>query len=563
MKRSALLFVRSAALAALVMAAPQAFSATFVLNVLDGPGEGFNDPTPVAPVGGNPGTTLGQQRVNVFETAGLIWGTHLQSDVVIVVNARFDPQFCDASSAVLGSAGAITVASDFTGAPLSDTWYPVALANKLAGEDLTPGTSDITATFNLNLDGGTCLGGSRWYYGYDHAHGTDLDLLPTVLHEIGHGLGFQTFVTISTGQFLNQRPDIYARHLFDRTQAETWDQMTNVQRKNSAVNTGQLVWAGSFVQTAASQILAPGTIVRIDSPPAIAGNKEFASAEFGPTPPDPPIQAEVILVDDGAGTTSDGCEPIVNAGQVAGKIALIDRGICTFVDKALQAQAAGAIAVIVGNNVSGPPQPMGGVDPSITIPVVGITLDDANAIKANLGVGVFATIGSDPSQLSGADIEGRPLLYAPNPLEQGSSVSHWDETAVPNLLMEPFLNEDDTKDVDLTQYLYADIGWYATATGVEVASSPLARRATSAPNPFSAATSLRFQRSRAGGTVVEVFDTRGALVRRWPASWRGAGSHSVDWDGSDGRGRRVPAGVYYWRVRGGEETQSGRVVRVE
>ncbi|HET9253359.1 MAG TPA: PA domain-containing protein [Candidatus Eisenbacteria bacterium] len=563
MNRSPVRFVTAATAAALLLLASPGLPATFVLNVLDGPGEGFNDPTPVAPVGGNPGTTLGQQRINVFETAGLIWGTHLQSDVTIVVNARFDPQFCDAGSAVLGSAGAITVASDFTGAPVSDTWYPIALANKLAGEDLTPGTSDINATFNLTLDGGTCLGGARWYYGYDHAHGLDLDLLPTVLHEIGHGLGFQTFTTLSTGQFLNQRTDIYARHLFDRTRGEFWHQMTNIQRKNSAVNTGQLVWGGAFVQAAAPRILAPGIILRIDSPPAIAGNKEFARAEFGPPPPDPPIQAEVILVDDGAGTTSDGCEPIVNGALVAGKIALIDRGICTFVDKAVQAQAAGAVAVIIANNVSGPPQPMSGIDPSITIPVVGITLDDANAIKANLGGGVFATIGSDPSQLTGADLQGRPLLYAPNPLEQGSSVSHWDETAVPNLLMEPFLNDDDTKDVDLTQYLYADIGWYATATGVEVASSPLARRTSSAPNPFSSATSLRFQRSRSGGTVVEVFDTRGALVRRWPASWRAAGPHSIDWNGTDHMGRRVPAGVYYWRVRGTGEIQGGRVVRVE
>ena len=563
MHRPLLHLVRAATAAALLVSASPAFSATFVLNVLDGPGEGFNDPTPAAPVGGNTGTTLGQQRINVFEMAGQIWGTHLQSDVTIVINARFDPQFCDAASAVLGSAGAISVASDFTGAPVSDTWFPIALANKLAGEDLIPGTSDINATFNLTLDSGTCLGGSRWYYGYDHAHGLDLDLLPTVLHEIGHGLGFQTFTALSTGQFLNQRADIYARHLFDRTRAEFWHEMTNIQRKNSAVNTGQLVWGGAFVQAAAPRILSPGTIVRIESPPAIAGNKEFASAEFGPTPPDPPIQAEVILVDDGVAPTSDGCEPIVNAPQVAGKIALIDRGLCTFVDKALQAQAAGAVAVIIANNVSGPPQPMGGVDPTVTIPVVGITLADANAIKANLGGGVVATIGSDPSQLVGADLQGRPLMYAPNPLEQGSSVSHWDMTALPNLLMEPFLNEDDTKDVDLTQYLYADIGWYGPATGVEPVASPLARRATSAPNPFTEATSLRFQRARAGRTVVEIFDTRGALVRRWPASWRPGGPSSVDWDGTDGAGRRVSTGVYYWRVRGEGEAQSGRVVRVE
>ena len=64
-----------------VLAAAPAHAGNFVLSNNDGPGEGFNDPTPVAPVGGNPGTTLGQQRQNVFITAGLIWGSILPSDV--------------------------------------------------------------------------------------------------------------------------------------------------------------------------------------------------------------------------------------------------------------------------------------------------------------------------------------------------------------------------------------------------------------------------------------------------------------------------------------------------
>ena len=37
---------------------------------------------------------------------------------------------------------------------------------------------------------------------------------------------------------------------------------------------------------------------------------------------------------------------------------------------------------------------------------------------------------------------GRPLLYTPNPLIGGSSVSHWDVSAFPNLLMEPNINAD-------------------------------------------------------------------------------------------------------------------------
>ena len=52
-------------------------------------------------------------------------------------------------------------------------------------------------------------------------------------------------------------------------------------------------------------------------------------------------------------------------------------------------------------------------------------------------------------------------LYAPAVVAPGSSGSHWDVSATPNLLMEPFINSDlraiDT--LDLTPALMQDIGW--------------------------------------------------------------------------------------------------------
>ncbi|HMI31780.1 MAG TPA: hypothetical protein VK527_08570, partial [Candidatus Limnocylindrales bacterium] len=256
------------------LAAPAARAANFILVNLDGAGEGFNDTTPVAPVGGNPGTTLGEQRLNVFNMAGTIWGQILSSPVTIRVEARFDALTpCDSTSGVLGSAGALSQLSNFSGAPIANTWYSIALANRLAGSDLQPGSNDISARFNSSVDNSTCLGAASWYYGYDHNEGANIDLLAVVLHELGHGLGFQTFTTLSTGAFLGNVPDIYARNLFDRTVGLRWDQMTNVQRRNSSLNTGNLVWIGQAVNTNASQFLGAATIVRVDSPAAIAGEK--------------------------------------------------------------------------------------------------------------------------------------------------------------------------------------------------------------------------------------------------------------------------------------------------
>src|SRR5512144_233807 len=106
--------VSAVTLACLVIAGPS-FAATVVIQNADGVGEGFNDPTPAVPVGGNPGTTLGAQRLNAFTYAANLWAAQLSSSVTIVVQARMDPQTCTASSAILGSAGATTVHANFSG----------------------------------------------------------------------------------------------------------------------------------------------------------------------------------------------------------------------------------------------------------------------------------------------------------------------------------------------------------------------------------------------------------------------------------------------------------------
>jgi hypothetical protein len=129
-----------------------AFAATFVIVNMDGSGEGFNDPTPVAPIGGNDGTTLGQQRLNLFQKAADIWGAAIDSAVPVRIQAQFNPLSCDASSAVLGSAGSTFMVRDFPGAPQLYTWYHYALANALAGVDLDPNNDDISATFNSAID---------------------------------------------------------------------------------------------------------------------------------------------------------------------------------------------------------------------------------------------------------------------------------------------------------------------------------------------------------------------------------------------------------------------------
>lgn len=459
----------------LALSAPMAnAAATITILNNDGAGEGFNDPAARAPVGGNPGVTLGQQRLNVFQQAASIWGGILTSAVVIVVRAQFNPQTCTATSAVLGSAGPVTIHANFAGAPFANTWYHAALANKLTGADLNPGVAgpDINATFNSQLDSGACLGGLVWYYGLDGLEGANIELLPVVLHEMGHGLGFSTTTSGTTGNFNGGLPSIYDKFLLDNTQGIHWEAMTPAQRIASAINTGNLVWDGAeAVAQAGTFLLHPPRVVNNTVPAQYAA----VPAAFGPQTFS--VTGNAIVVDDGVAPLSDGCTPIVNA--VAGKIALVDRGTCTFILKAQAAQAAGAIGIVIVNNVAGlPPNPMGGVDPAFTVPVVGISLADGNTIKAQLiGGPVSLTLSPDPAVIAGADAAGHPKMYAPNPFEGGSSVSHWDVTLTPNALMEPFINNDLSSSVDLALGHFKDIGWFPGTTAVAMASFTSTNRA--------------------------------------------------------------------------------------
>ena len=87
--------------------------ATIVVNNVDLPGEGFNDPTPADPVGQNPGVTLGEQRLIVFQFAADLWGSLLESNAEIVVQATYRDMPCNAGSALLASTGSVRILADF------------------------------------------------------------------------------------------------------------------------------------------------------------------------------------------------------------------------------------------------------------------------------------------------------------------------------------------------------------------------------------------------------------------------------------------------------------------
>ena len=126
--------------AALAIPAPAAATKITIINV-DSAGVGFNDPSPRTPVGGNNGTTLGEQRLNVFKYAAAFWAGQLDSPVEITVEAKFEAKACDATTATLGSAGTQYIFSDFKGAPRAATWYSMPVQTSFEytnGSDSSP-----------------------------------------------------------------------------------------------------------------------------------------------------------------------------------------------------------------------------------------------------------------------------------------------------------------------------------------------------------------------------------------------------------------------------------------
>jgi hypothetical protein len=134
----------------------------------------------------------------------------------------------------------------------------------------------------------------------------------------------------------------------------------------------------------------------INSPASIAKTCQAGAASFGPQLTATGVTGDVALaVDDGqpapdgtpSTSTSDACTALTNGAAVSGKVALVDRGACAFTIKVKHAQNAGAIAVLVADNVEATPAGMSGVDSTITIPSVRIRLSDGNLIKSELSNG--------------------------------------------------------------------------------------------------------------------------------------------------------------------------------
>ncbi len=148
----------------------------------------------------------------VFEKAAATWSTVFSSDIPITIYVKWAPLAAN----VLGSAGTTANIRNFVGANRINTFYPIALAEKMAHKNLNGNNAEVVATFNSDF--------KDWYIGTTGVPASSqIDLYSVVLHEMGHGLGFIGQISVTDGKAGYGYPGIFDQYLINSTKASLTD----------------------------------------------------------------------------------------------------------------------------------------------------------------------------------------------------------------------------------------------------------------------------------------------------------------------------------------------------
>jgi large repetitive protein len=213
---------------------------------------------------------------------------------------------------------------------------------------------------------------------------TQLFYLTNWLHDYWYDSGFDESAGVAQNDNYGRAPDGDG----DAMEIQAQDKFFSGARDNANMSTPadgakprmqMFVWAGPSVEISLTTNAASLPQATFVSP-----------ASFGPQSFD--VTGDLVLsVDAGGASPNDGCEAI---GNVAGKIAVVDRGSCAFTVKAQNASAAGALGVVLINNTPVLPLNPGGTPTAaINSPTVMIAQAEGALLKTALAAGaVSATL---------------------------------------------------------------------------------------------------------------------------------------------------------------------------
>lgn len=144
------------------------------------------------------------------------------------------------------------------------------------------------------------------------------------------------------------------------------------------------------------------------------------------------IEAPIVVARDNSAGDSLLCNAAVNAAELNGSIALIYRGGCEFGAKALNAQNAGAVGVVIVNNEAGMMEMGPGVQgPNVTIPVM--------MVEQSTGAWLNAQINAGNGVARMGRFDGGELLICPGESVQLVGPGGWDNYVWNNGLNQAFI----------------------------------------------------------------------------------------------------------------------------
>ena len=241
------------------------------------------------------------------------------------------------------------------------------------------GTDDLIFDFDIDLTDEPEV--------YVSASTTNLFYMNNIMHDIFYQYGFDE--ASGNFQFLNYTGDGIGG---DYVQADAQDGSGSNNATFSTPSDGSRPRMSMFLWSPSS--IASFTV---NAPAAVAGDYGISNADFGPAFPVDGLTGELVLVEDvdTSGDANDACDPIANAAALVGNIALIRAGDCTFTLQVKAAQDAGALGVLIVNNLPTPISDVPGSDATITIPTAMIASTEGEAlITASLIESVNVTIAS-------------------------------------------------------------------------------------------------------------------------------------------------------------------------
>jgi hypothetical protein len=246
------------------------------------------DTTPVSPIGGNPGTTLGEQRRNAMLRAAENLSAQMRSPVAISIDACW-ANLGTGNSITLASAGPRSVLSNLPSMERKHTWYAGPPAARLAGTSFCRvaandcNLAEIRATFNNQVDTPAALGDVGFHYGYAAAiSGSNVDFISVGTHEITHGLGFLSLVSLSNedgdiaGAEFQGMDDAFSANLawLDNGVLRPFNLLTNAERMLGAVSGTNLKWTGASATSSTfnprAALAFPDNLVQMYAPNPIS-----------------------------------------------------------------------------------------------------------------------------------------------------------------------------------------------------------------------------------------------------------------------------------------------------